>query len=42
MEEVVVTKEPVTETETITDTVTSERVDVESGAEKIKKGSRAA
>ena len=41
-EEVVVTKEPVTETETITDTVTSERVDVEGGAEKIKKGSRAA
>lgn len=41
-EEVVVTKEPITETEIVTDTVTSERVDVEGGAEKIKKGSRAA
>lgn len=46
-EEVVVTKEPVTETQTVTDTVTSERVDTEvttkgRGAEKIKKGARAA
>jgi uncharacterized protein (TIGR02271 family) len=45
-EEVVIKKEPITETQTVSDTVTSERVDTEvtteGRAEKIKKGSRAA
>ena len=45
-EEVVIKKEPVTETQTITDTVNSERVDTETIVEndraKIKKGARAA